>query len=167
MLKSMNPALRWPAVINPAVATIHGFYAQLMQSQWLDPRQLRQMQALQLAARLEHAAKHSRHFGALLPKEEIDPQRAIDLLRRLPLLTRSDLQHDAASVYCAVTPDHGGVQEKNTSGSTGQPVTVKCTAAAFALRSAFTLRAHSWFRLDYRQAFAAIRANVRVAPAAV
>jgi phenylacetate-CoA ligase len=162
MLKSMNPALRWPAVINPAVATIHGFYAQLMQSQWLDPRQLRQMQAVQLAARLEHAAKHSRHFGALLPKEGIDPPRAMELYRGLPLLTRSDLQHDAASVFCEVTPDHGGVQEKNTSGSTGQPVTVKCTAAAFALRSAFTLRSHSWFRLDYRQAFAAIRANVDI-----
>lgn len=161
MLRSHSNTLVWPAVIDPRQAQTFAYLSQLERSQWLKPERLRRLQAAQLAARLRHAADTSTHFAPLLRGREINHNTAFDVLASLPLLTRADLQRDAEGVYCEPPKDHGAVKTLRTSGSTGQPVAVRCTAACFALRGAVTIRNLGWRGLNTMKTFAAIRANIK------
>ena len=159
-MRSASATLLWPAVLPQAAAAVHGYFVQLMRSQRLPGRALERLQALQLAARLEHAARESAHWRELIPAGPIEAGDARRILARLPLLTRADLQEKPDAVFCEVPRAHGAVSEKRTTGSTGQPVMVKCTRTAFDLREAMTLRAYTWFGVDPQNTFAAIRAGL-------
>lgn len=161
MLRSHSNTLVWPAVIDPRQAQAFAYLSQLERSQWLKPERLRRLQAAQLAVRLRHAAETSTHFAPLLRGREINHNTAIDVLASLPLLTRSDMQNAAEGIYCEPPKEHGAVRTLRTSGSTGQPVAVQCTAACFSLRAAVTIRNLGWRGLNTMKTFAAIRANIK------
>lgn len=158
--RSASSTLRWPALVPPQAQTVHALWLQLMQSQGLTATALQTLQDKQLAARLVHAAQNSTYFAPSLKGMQIVPENAREVLARLPLLGRAELQTQAESIYCATGPWHGAVQEKRTTGSTGQPVVVRCTGAAFDLREAITLRNFAGFGMDVRQSFAAIRSGL-------
>jgi len=139
---------------------VHGYWLQLMETERLPWRLLRQLQSVQLAARLAHAAQYSPHFRDLIGSRAIDPRSAHRILAGLPLLTRSDLQTKGADLFPKVGREHGKVVEKRTTGSTGQPVTVMTTQAAFAFREAVTMRTYHAFGVDFAQPFAAIRSQL-------
>ena len=160
MLKSASTELCWPALIDPRAATVYGFLSQLQQSQWAKPVQLRRLQARQLARRLQHAAANSAHFSPLLAGLKISPASAFDCLQALPLLTRRQLQGGAQTLFSAVPAEHGKVGVNKTSGSTGEPVKVKCTQLAYGLRAAVNLRGHLWHKVDFDKPFAAIRGEI-------
>jgi phenylacetate-CoA ligase len=165
VLRSNSNTLVWPAVINPRSAQVFAYVTQLERSQWQKPEQFHQLQAAQLAARLRHAAQASGYFAPMLAGREINRHTAFEVLASLPLLTRAHMQTEKAGIHCQAPEDHGAVKTLRTSGSTGQPVEVRCTAACFDLRAALTIRSMGWRGLDLRKTFAAVRANVKTGTA--
>ncbi len=161
MLRSHSQTLVWPAVIDPRQGQVFAYLSQLERSQWIKPERLRRFQAGQLAARLRHAAETSTFFGPKLQGRVIDPNTAFEVLASLPLLTRADMQDAAEGIYTEPPKEHGAVRTLRTSGSTGQPVAVRCTAACFMLRAAATIRHLGWRGLNTMKTFAAIRANIK------
>ena len=70
--------------------------------------------------------------------------------RRLPILTRADIQdggHDLVSR--ALPKDHGRARDASTSGSTGQPVSFKRTRITGLFFAALNLRYHLWHGRDF------------------
>lgn len=160
MLKSASPELVWPAVIDPRLAQIFAAFAQIESSQWLTPAQLRRQQARQLSARLQHAARASTWFAPQLAGADLRPAHAFDTLARLPVLTRSIVQRPDAGLFCATSDAHGPHITLNTSGSSGEPLQIRCTQAAQVLRQAFMLRTFAWQQLDPRKTYASIRSGL-------
>ena len=164
MLKSASPELVWPAVVPPRLAAVFAAFVQLESSQWLPAAQLRMLQARQLAARLQHAARASAWFSPQLAGADLRPAHAFDTLARLPVLTRASLQRPDAGLICATGEVHGPQIALNTSGSSGEPVQIRCTQAAQVLRQAFMMRSFAWQQLDSQKIYASIRSGL--APAA-
>lgn len=164
ILKSSVPGLVWPAVPDEVGLLVHAYLAQLDQSQWLGAQELAAMQARQLASRLGDARVHCTLFRERLAGAPFATEgNARAILASLPLLTRSQLQDLADSVYSAAVPEaHGRVKSNSTSGSTGQPVNVRSTAMSRALRLAFLLRGMLWHGLDFSRSIAMVRSMVAV-----
>ena len=135
------------------------YLTQLEHSQWLDARDLAAMQTRQLASRLADARAHCSIFREALAAAPVATDaNARELLERLPLLTRSQLQDVAHRVYSSAPPPaHGTITVKTTSGSTAQPVNVRVTAASLALRHALLVRGMLWHALDFRRSIAMVR----------
>jgi len=160
MLRSISRDLRWPALVDSRSAVVLGFLGQLRRTQWLPQEQLQSFQARQLSARLEHARLNTPFFADRLGSGVVTPLTARERLGQLPALQRVDLQSHAAQLFSSVPWDHGRIGETRTSGSTGQPVTVRCTQMAQSLRAAVTLRGHRWHGVDFGLSFAAIRGGI-------
>jgi phenylacetate-CoA ligase len=159
-VRSASSTLLWPPLVPSKASNVNALWLQLMQSQGLTAAQLVRLQDMQLAARLKHAQQTSSRFSPWLKGLHITPENAREVLAQLPLLTRADLQTQSEGVYCETGSWHGAVKQKKTTGSTGQPVMVRCTDAAFDLREAITLRNFSSFGLNPGASFAAIRSGV-------
>ncbi len=159
---SSSEHLAFPAFFNPAAGPVVAYLAQLMQTQYIPAREMFRRQLLQLSLRLQHAKRQSPYFAPLLKDIDFEnPKSVVQGFNNLPLLTRSALQERAADIFTKSPANHGKTQDKHTSGSTGQPVTVRTTASAFSLRTALTLRAHWCQGLDFKESFAAIRGSIK------
>ena len=114
---------------------------------------------------MRHAARSSAHFAPLLAGSGLEPGDAFAALARLPVLRRAELQADPG-LFCATTEAHGPHYALTTSGSSGQPVALRCTGAALALRQAFTLRNFAWQRLEPGKTYASIKSGLGAASGA-
>jgi phenylacetate-CoA ligase len=152
--------IAWPATpTGPEVMRIAVVH-QLQQTQWWPPQALVEMQLRQLALLARHAAKTVPFY-----RDRLDPLSGIkggelipDIWRKLPLLTRSEIQ-DAGDnlISTELPPDHGRTFDIRTSGSTGRPVRVKGTSVTRILNSAFNLRNHLWHGRDFSASVGAIQ----------
>ncbi|MCU0935645.1 MAG: phenylacetate--CoA ligase family protein [Gammaproteobacteria bacterium] len=155
------PGVDWPAVPSPEAAAVLSVLFQLDQSQWWPREALEAQQLRQLSALLDHARAtvpfyRERPVGSdpLPPKREVTWED----WRRLPVLTRADLQaHFEQLKSTAVPPGHGRHWLARSSGSTGRPVSVLKTDLVRRLWRTFTLRDHLWQGRDLRGRLAAIR----------
>jgi phenylacetate-CoA ligase len=158
---SISEHLDFPAFFNPTAGPVVAYLVQLMQTQYMPGRAIFRRQLLQLSLRLQHAKRQSPYFAPLLKNIDFkNPKSVMQGFNNLPLLTRSILQDRVDDIFIKSPANHGKTSDKSTSGSTGQPVMVRTTAVAFALRGALTLRAHWCQGLDFSEKFAAIRANI-------
>jgi phenylacetate-CoA ligase len=161
-IRSDIAGIAWPTISNGLPAVLVALIAQLERTQWLAPADILARQHCQLVRLAKHCHAYSDHFrkrldGAGLAPEDLATPEG---LRRLPLLSRHDLQ-GAANFFCREMPkDHAPLHEASTSGSTGEPVRVRRTAVSGLDWMAFTLREHIWHNRDFRKSFCAIRANV-------
>ncbi|MGH8618154.1 MAG: phenylacetate--CoA ligase family protein [Burkholderiales bacterium] len=167
--KSSVPGIAWPALPAPQGAALLALQYQFAQSERLAPAALQAQQFRQLRAVVTHAMKtvpwHRERLAAagLAPDRDIDPQA----LRRIPLMTRRDVQAAGnALLSTAIPPDHGRPVEYRTGGSTGEPVSMLGTELNRLFWLAFTLRDHLWHRRDFAGTLCAIRSRVddRVQP---
>lgn len=162
-IESALPGVLWPAVPPPGAATLLALQYQLEQSQWLPTDALAALQLTQLAHVVAHAHATVPHYRERWA-DEYDPSIPLtwDAFRRLPLLTRSDLQTGLERMKSTRIPaQHGAVAEARTSGSTGMPVCVLKTELCGLFWSAFTLREHAWHNRDLQGKLAAIRQGVK------
>jgi phenylacetate-CoA ligase len=162
-LRSCVPGLGWPAILPPRSTGFYAVWRQLNDSQWLGRAEIEQLQREQLFRRLSFAAQHQPdwpHLIRRLPWQATDVPLA-QLMSELPILTRRDLQTSAGTWRASAPVSHGKVSELKTSGSSGEPVSVRVTAQVFMLRAALTLRGHEWHGLNFKAPFAAIRGGIR------
>ncbi len=139
--------MAWPPVASDRRASLAALVHQLDRSQWHAPELLARGQRLQLVALARHATAHSPLFGARMRDAGLVPE---DLgkpggLEALPFLTRRDLQGAPEAIDCAIVPDgHGSISSTSSSGSTGEPVSVRRTALSGLFWHAQTIRWLAW-----------------------
>ncbi len=122
---------------------------QLERSQWASPDAIVVSQLRHLVRLAEHAQQSSPAFAARLARAALTPQDLADRdgLAALPLLTRRDIQRAGADLFCTPVPEgHGVVHETTTSGSTGEPVTVRITEVTGLFWLAMAMRQLQWHR---------------------
>jgi phenylacetate-CoA ligase len=161
-VRSTVPGAAWPPLSHGPAASLAALLHQLEHSQWLDAATIRAHQLRQLGLLAGHCAAHSPFFAARLAAAGLGPA---DLatpggLERLPVLERRQLQ-GAQDLFCDRVPDgHAPIHEARTSGSTGEPVSIRRTEINQFVWTALTLRDQFWHKRDLKGRLCAIRANV-------
>ncbi|MCC7411863.1 MAG: phenylacetate--CoA ligase family protein [Gammaproteobacteria bacterium] len=165
-LRTAVPGILWPALPDARGAAALALLHQLEHSQWWSAAQLDQAQLRQLREVVAFAAESIPFYRDRFATLGIDPRAALleAHWRRLPILTRRDLQdHYDALRSPRLPPGHGETAVLSTSGSTGEPVKVLRTSLDDLFWRAGTLREHFWQERD----FGARLASIRVTPAGV
>jgi phenylacetate-CoA ligase len=151
--------LAWPPIVTGQAAVLGALVRQFDDSQWMAPADLEARQREQLEVLAEHCAKYSPYFARVLKQAGLKP-RALGKpggLNRLPILTRRRLQA-ATDLFCSAAPNsHMPVSESRTSGSTGEPVSVRRTAVCGMIQWAFVMRGYLWHGRDFGDRVCAIR----------
>lgn len=135
---------------------------QLGQSQWLPADLIFQNQLRQVQELLAHALANVPFYRQRLDALGLRPGAAItaEQFRRLPLLTRREVQDNEATLASRAVPaTHGKVLEGATSGSVGNPLRFKSTELAQFFWHAFNFRDHLWHENDFSRKLLAIRAG--------
>ena len=151
----------WPFISPPSVAARRELLRQLQDTQWCSPAQLEVLQYRQLQSLLVHAEQTVPFHRDRLHAAGIDAGRRItpESFRRLPLLTRRDLQSYGDQLVTVDLPcGHGRMRTTSTAGSTGAPVKARQTGVTELIRQTGTLRDHVWRRREVQGKLAAIRA---------
>lgn len=157
--RSAVTGIRWPAVPSDAAARLLAIYHQLGSTQWLSPGALERLQLAALDRLLEHATRTVPYYRDRPEYAEVAAQPLTpESWRRLPVLTRSELQDAGESLRSGSVPsDHLPLNETVTSGSTGRPVRAVTTAVTHLFWMALTLREQLWHGRDLTATLAAIR----------
>ncbi len=158
--KKSVTGITWPRVTTGREAVLLGLLFQFEQMQWAPPEQVRAWQMRQLQVLLKHCLRSVPHYRDKLRAAGFAPEQPLteEIWRNIPLLTREDiLDADAALQSSQVPEGHGGLSERSSSGSTGRPVKVLCTALSGLIWDACTERDHIWHRRDMSKKLASIR----------
>ena len=169
-VRSGIPGLSWPPIVTGPLASLVALARQLEESQWLPAAEIAARQHRQLVILATHAGAHSPNFArrlaaaGLVPGDLATPEG----LRRLPLLRRREIQRAGPDFHCSAIPEgHEPLRENRTSGSTGEPVTIRRTAVSQLFWRAISLRFHAWSGRDLTKRTTTIRVDnpeVRVGP---
>ena len=159
-VKAGIEGIRWPSIPTTFGRTIMSILYQLEQSQWWPPEAIREFQFEQLRAVIQHAYDtvpwYRQRFNecGLAASDVVNS----DDWRRVPLLSREDIQQAGHELHSSQLPEsHGRTHSKITSGSTGRPVMTLGTDVTGLFWQVFTLRDHLWHERDFQQTLAVIR----------
>jgi phenylacetate-CoA ligase len=159
MLKGHKSSVDWPAIPSAADAETLALLCQFQESEWWSEDKILDCQLRQLGPLLAHFQHTSPYF-----KDRLDPLDAdlrnldFDAFRRIPILTRTDIQEAGdALLSTAIPKDHGRLLHTASSGSTGRPVNARKTDINQAFHRALNLRNHLWHKHDLSAKFATIR----------
>ena len=158
--KSALAGTAWPAIPAPRGALLMSLLFQLEQTQWWPAQRLLEHQLRQLASLLRHACDtvpfYRRRFDVIGFRPP--PELTLADWRKLPLLTRRDIQNAGDGLISNAVPAYcGQMSETQTSGSTGEPVKLRRTRLDQLFWEVLTLRDHAWHQHDVRGKLAAIR----------
>jgi phenylacetate-CoA ligase len=160
-LRSQIEGITWPAIPDPVAANLLVQLTQLDDSQWWSPEQLTRMQHEQFAHLALHAHQQSPFFRERFDQAGLRPDRkwTADAFASIPLLTRAELMQQAWHIHSRAIPEkHGAVNAVQTSGSTGQTVTVMKTEVTQLFWLALAMREHLWHERDFSATLAIIKA---------
>jgi phenylacetate-CoA ligase len=117
---------------------------ELEELQWAGLDLLQSRQRDRLASILRYASNHSAFYRArIADRLALDASTALEDIKKLPLLTKHDLQQNSEVVRAYPSPKR--IARKTTGGSTGQPVVIYKDASAIASERAFSALAYGWF----------------------
>jgi len=162
LLQSRLPGVVWPAVPGQQGLLLAALLTQLEQSQWWPVAAIEQAQMRQLRLLIEHAQRHSRFHAERLAEFRPDQAQGLrEWLSAIPVMRRADLQSRRADIDCAwLPPEHGEVSLTHSTGSTGEPVSVRRSGLNGLIWMAMTLREHLWQQRDFSQSLAVVRAQL-------
>jgi len=130
----------------------------LEESQWWSPARIEGAQWKRLAAVLRHARATVPFYRERLAALDARGPLSSERWQSLPLLTRRDIQEAGGALLSERVPDHCGSRyTTQSSGSTGEPVSITGTALNQAYWRALTLRDHQWHKRDLVGTLCAIR----------
>ncbi len=167
--RSAVDGLAWPAQADALGMSVLGLNYQFLRTERLAPAALRALQFRQLGALLDHAASQVPFYADALAAAGFKPGAPLDetVWRRIPILTRRELQQNRAALTARAIPNfHGNVAEFESSGSTGMPVKGGATEISSLFWEAVILRSFLWQRYDLRAGYATIRHPREVAAGA-
>ncbi len=137
---------------NKRAAMIRQWLRDLDRSQWWPAERLEAWQMRRFAALFAHAVKTSPYYRERRARYPAPGGRRFTPadIRALPILTRTEVQDAGSSLDSEKPPaSHGRMGEVRSSGSTGQPVSVRTTQYVQAIWEAITLREHHWQGRDF------------------
>lgn len=160
LMKTVMPEITLPAMVPGRAADLLAILHQLEQTQWWPAECIVEHQMKQLRMILIHAYRNSDFYRRRLDEAGFDPASPLneERWRRLPILSRDEVQDAGELLYCRSFPSaHGGTYETYTSGSTGKVVKVRGTHLTNFFWQAVTLREHHWHRRNFTGTLAIIR----------
>ena len=149
---------------DPMGAQLLAALGQLEQSQWWPKERIEAFQRRQLKALIQHARENVpwyRDNWANLPSSESLVEDAC-AWHALPLLERGTIQANEQTLISERLPrNHGSLAIQRTSGTTGEPLSVRSTAVTRFLWLVYGLRYHRWQGRDEsrRLAFTRLRSD--------
>jgi len=132
----------------------------LDKTQWWPLAKLEYAQEKELVNVVKHHAAHTEHFRQRLQEQglTVADVSTITGLTKLKPFTKRDIQLAGNTFNSAVVPpSHLPVSISQSSGSTGQPVTVKRTMISELFWGALAVRDHQWYNRDYKGRLTAVR----------
>lgn len=161
--KTFVPGISWLKIPQPGVASLLQLCEALHKTEFEEPTSILRRQLIQARQMLHFAKQQSEYYRTALADIDIEAAcGSLEAWRTLPLLTRADIQEAGTSLFPAgLPPGHQMIGQLQTSGSTGQPVTVRNTNISNLFFHALAIRDHFWHRRDITGKFAAIRANAK------
>lgn len=162
-LRSAVESLNWPPVVVGAAGSLAALVSALDASQWLSTEELTERGHRQLEVLAQHFVRSSAGFARRMADAGLTPADLGKLggLARLPPITRREVQLAGAG-YCSPTipKTHMPTGDVRTSGSTGEPLTVRRTSISNLMWMAHSIRDHLWHGRDFAARLATIRPNV-------
>lgn len=134
--------------------------AYLKESQWFSKEKISQIQFKRLKKLLKFASVNVPYYKNLNKENNLDfdDVRSFVDFKKLPLLTRADVQKAGEDLNSVVLPAHQVCASSVvSSGSTGRPVRVNVTNITQFNWHAFTLFEHLWHGRDFNSKLAIIR----------
>jgi phenylacetate-CoA ligase len=118
-------------------------YRKLQRSQWWTQDQIRRHQQQKLRKLVEHAYHSVPYYRTLFDQAGIKPADISSLqdLPKIPLTTKRDLQNAGCDAIVSSRFANHRLQEEHTSGSTGQPFTLRFDKHFAQVRNGLFLRA--------------------------
>jgi phenylacetate-CoA ligase len=162
LLRSSASGMVWPAILDPAGAGMLALQYQLEQSQWWTEAELERWQMRQIQVLLRYVRHALPFWRERLDRAGCDPERELtsDLLRLLPVMTRADIQAGGDALRSPSAPaDHGKLLQRQSSGSTGEPIVTFGTELTQFFWNALLVREHLWHQRDFSGKLAAIRSK--------
>lgn len=156
----LTPVMPGTADFAPAGPGDLAFQKRLQDSQWWSTDGLLEHQLRLVRRLLAHAHRTVPFHQARIDAAGIDPESSPTLAdwRRLPALTRRDLQRAGDGLASVATPsEHGAILTNTSSGSTGAPVTVQGTTFDAWVFKSLNLRHCLWHPHDFAGRFVSIR----------
>ena len=141
--------------------TLQELVKKLEESEQYTAEQITSRQNACLARVVDHHRQHNPHFKQRLADQGLTHQDVSTLegLRRLKPIVKRDIQQAGDSFNSlAVPPSHLPILKTQTSGRTGEPVTVYKTQMNQLFFSAIAIREHQWWKHNYKHRLASIRA---------
>lgn len=157
---SAHQGIRWPAVSGGYAASVMALVHQLLFSERWSATEILRHQLLQTEELIAHAARTTSFYDQRLRflGDLKRGQLCLDRFRDIPILTRPEVQDALADLTSRALPeDHGAVEIKESSGSTGRPVRIHGTGLTKFFFLAMNLRSHIWHGIDLAATVAAIR----------
>jgi phenylacetate-CoA ligase len=144
-----------------AIAALVG---ELGKSQYFSLDQLHNIQQAQLANIVRYYAQRSSHFITRLAAQGLTANSILTLtnLKKLKTFAKKDIQQAGDNFNTKnVPPAHYPIGQVESSGSTGQPVTINKSKLCNLFWNAHTIRDHQWYKRDYSGKLTSIRAGNR------
>ncbi|MEK7563733.1 MAG: capsular biosynthesis protein, partial [Patescibacteria group bacterium] len=123
------------------------FYHQMLcSSQYLSPRDMRELQELKLRRLIRHAYRHVPYYRQMMENLGLEPKdiASLDDLRKLPMLSKKQLRENLYFDLFSGTHNKKEMVRICTSGSTGEPLVTYAEKRQLEMRWASTLRAYEW-----------------------
>lgn len=116
-------------------------------NQWLEPKQIRQLQLTTLKAFLIDVSQHVPYYRRLFASRGFNPQDLTDLqqLAELPLLDKATIR---ANLEALKADDAAGLSRFNTGGSSGEPLIFFIGNKRVSHDVAAKWRATRWWNVD-------------------
>lgn len=129
--------------------------------QWYTPAKMESLQNTKLRALVAHHVKESPWFGDRIKNSGLLPRDiSVDQLSKIPLLGRRDIQSAKEDFFAKnMHEDHGKPGIVKTSGSTGEPVTIRATDIVGMFYHACNLLEITWNKRNPQSRLAVIRAG--------
>lgn len=125
---------------------VEHYYETLNKTQWLDMQQVRELQDEKLRRLIRHAYRNVPYYRARMQEAGVHPDdiRTQDDLRKLPVLSRSDVKRHLYFDIMSENHDKSEVLRISTSGATGEPFVCYADRGQLEFRWAATLRSQEW-----------------------
>jgi phenylacetate-CoA ligase len=151
-----------PFPIGPSIRAQNTYLLvnQLLESEWLPRPQIVAEQLRQLRALLQFAKQQCLFYTDRIRSCGLNPAAitSLDDFRRMPLLTRTDLQDNFDLLRARTLPaDTRDAGEMTTTGSTASPVKVLLTSKTVAFWNACCMRDFIWSDLDPKGKLVSLR----------
>lgn len=135
-------------------------FDELVRNEFLEPAEIRQRQYQRLSQLLRFCARYVPYYSRLLDDSRLSGRvyPTPEDFRALPILTKSQIQEHRRELCASeLPPGHGKTKVIKTSGTTGQPLTVKHTLASVGMFGILKQREYRWFRWQPDAVMVAIR----------